>query len=77
MERLILHGEVIELEERTCSGGCGMKFKVMPNSPITRARKRCEQYCKGHSMSHDELKQEHWAGHCPYKDPNGIYYGYD
>jgi hypothetical protein len=42
----LVHGHKIDLEERTCVNGCGLTFKVMPNSSQVTARSDCDRVCK-------------------------------
>jgi len=49
----IVQNEVLNLEERTCEGGCGKTFKVLPQSPHRFARSDCQHYCKGEPMNRD------------------------
>lgn len=46
----------IELETRVCEGGCGIEFRVMPNSHLRRARKDCAQQCKGVKLTATEKR---------------------
>lgn len=47
LESVTIAGLSVELEERTCEGGCGKKFKVLPSSSVRTARRNCEAACKG------------------------------
>lgn len=47
----------IELETRTCAGGCGRTFRTMRGSPTLYARSNCEQVCKGKPLTPKEAKR--------------------
>lgn len=43
---MISHDYLAMLEQRECRGGCGLKFKVLPQSKQQFARGNCESYCR-------------------------------
>lgn len=43
---MISHDYLAMLEQRECRGGCGLKFKVLPQSKQQYARSNCESYCR-------------------------------
>ncbi len=47
----------IELETRTCDGGCGKTFRVMPNSPHRQASANCAWFCKGKKRTNEEIRR--------------------
>lgn len=42
------------LEQRECRGGCGVKFKVMPQSDVWYARSNCATYCKNRTLNEQQ-----------------------
>lgn len=50
-----INGKEIEMEERICVGGCGVKFKVMKGSNTVYAKSRCQVECK-HRINHNKEK---------------------
>jgi hypothetical protein len=47
MRRVMISQDYLAmLEQRECRGGCGLKFKVLPQSKQQYARSNCESYCK-------------------------------
>ena len=46
----------VELETRTCAGGCGNTFRCLPGSPTVYARANCEHFCQGKLYRPEERK---------------------
>lgn len=55
-------GQSIELDKRTCDGGCGKEFWVPPTSSQTRAKGNCEWVCKNKAMPQDVRSRQ---SRCP------------
>ncbi len=58
MSKLKVDGKVFELEERTCKGGCGLRFKTLLNSDQEYARHNCYEVCKDGKISREEHKKK-------------------
>lgn len=54
---------MIELEERTCAGGCGRKFKVTPNSKHATYFSDCETRCEKRRENNFEIKKKFNPNH--------------
>jgi predicted nucleic acid-binding Zn ribbon protein len=42
---MTIKGSQIEMEERICAGGCGVKFRVMKGSTCIYAKSLCSTRC--------------------------------
>ena len=54
---------VVDLQERTCSGGCGRKFRVTESSPHRTFFSDCEQRCRKVAISKDAHKKNFNPAH--------------